>query len=488
MKKGYLPLLILSLISFTNSYAQHEGSAFTASGRGAATTFVTDYHALGINPANLGWAMGFEDKKITFGLAEMSYSFHSSALSKQELRTNIWNGIKGNPEDFTRQEKVDAARDFAESGFALNADIGAFGISFNHEKFGGIAFGVKDRFQWNSVLNKEMSEILFLGNSAPYFDTLLIADGIDTTAIFNSPDLTQDTLDLIIKGINSFPRMMSDIIDGSSISMSWTREYNLSYGRKLFEADSVFALFVGAGVKYIQGFALLNITTESGNLEAFSSLSPVFGVDYGAGIPDPSGPLPEGVGSGFGFDFGLNAILYNRIKIGIAATNIGSVTWSGNVFSVKDTLLYDTESGGLNNYNMVGAVDDFVGKDGLLEWNEEEEKTVSLPTAVRGGLSFKIKDLAQIGADVIIPTNSVPGSFDNAIIGVGADIKPIVWLTLSGGVITGGNYDLLIPVGLTISVAGGTYEAGIASRDALTFFLKEGPTLSVSTGFLRFRF
>jgi hypothetical protein len=59
---------------------------------------------------------------------------------------------------------------------------------------------------------------------------------------------------------------------------------------------------------------------------------------------------------------------------------------------------------------------------------------------------------------------------------------------LSAGLVTGGDYDTKIPVGVTFIAGNGTYEAGIASRDAVTFFADRKPTVSLSMGFLRFRF
>ena len=80
------------------------------------------------------------------------------------------------------------------------------------------------------------------------------------------------------------------------------------------------------------------------------------------------------------------------------------------------------------------------------------------------------------------------GNLNKAIIGVGGDVYPFDWLRISAGFITGGNYDVQIPLGLTFIAGGGSWEGGIASRDAITFFVQNGPTLSLSTGFMRFRF
>jgi hypothetical protein len=73
------------------------------------------------------------------------------------------------------------------------------------------------------------------------------------------------------------------------------------------------------------------------------------------------------------------------------------------------------------------------------------------------------------------------------VIAVGGDIRPVPWVTLSAGFISGGNYEFKIPAGVTFMVANGTWEAGIASRDLITFFTENQPTLSLSFGFLRFR-
>ncbi len=44
-------------------------------------------------------------------------------------------------------------------------------LLINTDKFGGIAFRVNDNVSWYSKFNEEISEILFLGKTAPYFDS-----------------------------------------------------------------------------------------------------------------------------------------------------------------------------------------------------------------------------------------------------------------------------------------------------------------------------
>jgi hypothetical protein len=494
MKKTLLLGAAIGL--FSTVYTQYEYSSFTESGRGASTTFATDYHALGINPANLGWASQFDDKRFTLGFNEFSFSVHSQALTKQELRDEFKGLLKGESNNFTWAQKRQAASNFVDAGFAMNADYGTFGFSFQTEKFGGIAFRINDRFQWYSKLGAEASEILFTGYNASYFDSLVVVDPntFDTTIIANSPNLDETTLNNVINGFTNNPRYISQIMDGSQLSGVWYREYNLSYGRKIFGKDSLIEVFGGGGIKYLQGLAMIHVSSNGGNYEAFSAITPFFNIDYGtAANTNPStvsqtGLLPNAVGQGFGADIGLNVLLFNKLKIGASVTNIGSITWTGNVYSAKDTLLHDTDSEGLNSYNIAGQLSNLSGEDGLFQWQGEQERVVALPTMMRFGASYRFSDKLEVGADIIIPGNEVPGNLDRAIIGIGGDVSPVKWLRLSAGMVTGGNYDFQLPLGVMFRSPSGSWEGGIASRDAITFFTQNGPTLSTAFGFSRFRF
>ncbi len=501
MRKLILALAMLPSVAF----AQLEGSSFTSTGRGGATTFATDYQCLGINPANLGWDSKFSKKRFALGFNEMTYSIFSEALQKQELRDQIKGLIKGNSTDFTYDQKVQAANDFAQAGFAINADFGAFGFAFSDAKFGGIAFRVNDRFQWFSKFGDKASQLLFLGKTASYFDSLMVLsnNGQDTSYYANNAaNLATIDRDSILKGFASIPKKMSEILDGSNISLSWTREWNVSYGRRLF-GDSSFAMYMGVGLKYFQGIGMLNIRSVNGELEAFSSLSPAFNIDYNTAAANATNEIksskffpPKSVGQGFGFDFGLNIVIKNKVKIGAALINMGSIKWSGNVYTVKDTLLSASDANGLNNFNVYSQLGDIMGAKGLLTLKGQKDTTIKLPSMCRFGLSFKIGKRVELGFDALLPFNKVPGSYQQGLFGFGGDIMPAKWLKFSLGFVTGGNTtpqtvsaaNVQVPIGITLIGGKGSYEMGVASRDAITFFTQNGPTLSLSMGFMRFRF
>ena len=84
--------------------------------------------------------------------------------------------------------------------------------------------------------------------------------------------------------------------------------------------------------------------------------------------------------------------------------------------------------------------------------------------------------------------NQEMGNLEKMAVGFGGIFKPVKIVKLSAGVVTGGHYDTMVPVGVTLAIPSGVWEFGVASRDALIFFTSSTPTLSLATGLLRFRF
>lgn len=490
-KLSYLVALFLG--TSTVSFAQYELSSFCNTGHGGATTFATDYQATGINPANLGWDYRYTKKKFAMGYAELTSSLYSEALTKNELRGAIFDMVNGGGSTFTQQEKRQAAKKFTETGMTFNANLGSFGAAFITKHAGGFGFRINDSYQAYIKLGSTAADLLFLGKTSSVFDSLnILTSSGATVQIANYENMSPDSVKMVVSGYSSLPKQMSKILNNSEMTFTWTREYNLSYGRRIF-GDSTFAMYGGIGLKYFQGLALINVKSENEQLTGYSSLTPAFNIDYGTAVKKAneirqSGALPKPVGTGFGLDFGLNIMIKNKLKIGASYINAGSIKWNGNLYSVKDTVLFSTTNVGLQNYNVFGQLKDIFGKDGLLKMEGEQERVVKLPGVFRTGASLVIGKVAEIGVDCIFPTSDVPGKLNKPLIGFGGDVYPVKWLKLQAGFITGGNYDFSVPLGIIFIAKEGTYECGIASRDAVTFFTQNGPTLSLSTGFLRFRF
>lgn len=467
--------------------AQTEMSAFTATGRAAATTFVTDYQSVGINPANLGWQWRWPEKTVAFGLAEGTYSIYSDALTRDDMRQRVLNADFR----FTPEQKEEAARAFTNAGAVGDVDVMLLGAAVTTENAGGFAFQVRDHAQLSSQFGPGMAQIAFEGYRADYFDLLVLATGDTVT---NYATMSDDSLALIALGVASDPQVMGRVLDGSHLRFTWYREYNASYGVAVKRTEDL-ELDVGIGLKYLVGIGIVDIEAADGELTGFTSLSPDFEIDYSTGQRRPGARIgagevafPEPVGKGFGVDIGVSAIVQQVWKFGAAVTNLGAITWTGNVYTAGNGLLTDLASNGLENYNFFEGLDDLATNSGILDWSEGGTRRVPLASNARFGAGRLFGEKAEVGLDVIVPLNDEAGSLERPAFGLGGDIRPWRWLQLSAGLMTGGNADTKVPVGITFIAGPGTWEVGFASRDVITFFAETNPTVSLSMGFMRFRF
>lgn len=493
--KFILLSLILSLSVFT--FGQTQGISYTAVGRGVATTFVTDYHALGINPSALGWGNRY-GKRFTTGSSEFNFGIYSDSLNVDKLR-KLYKAIRseatGDGNDpATWEEQKQYAQEYAESGIALDAAFNWLGFSFYSEKFGGIAFNISENYNWYSRFNEETSDIIFQGKFANYFDSLTVVFGSDTSRIENHDNLSQDTLAAVIMGTISSPLSLSKITDGTKIQFSWNRYYNFGYGRKLV-GDSSFALYAGVGGRFIQSMAMMTMESNGSQITAYSSFNPNYDIDYGSiSFSNPStftqqANIPKQVGQGYGIDLSLSARLMKIFKVGASVNNIGQVTYTRNVYKVRDSIVGSLSLSGLDEYNVVNSVEQLLSDGGILALEGQEKYTIKNAANFRLGGSMEVGNIIEVGIDVVAPFDADnPGSLANAVYTIGGDIRPLKWLQLSAGYYGGGIYKNNIPLGVNFIFGGGTYEVGISSRDVLSFFMNKSNSVSTAFGFARVRF
>lgn len=494
-------LLICAILTAGISFSQTQYSAYTAVGKGVATTFLRDYQSLGINSSALGWGTGYEGKNFVMGTSEFAFGISSPELDKDRLKNfsaAVWNQVRDRENSsFDMQAQKEAAADYANAGIAMSFDYNWLGASYYNEKIGGIALSIRENYSWYSQLNEQTTDLIFRGRTSNYFDSLTVAFNGDTTTIANNPNLSNDTLAAVVFGSRNNPLLLSEITNGSSIKFQWNREYNFGWGRKILGNDSTFAIYGGVGGRIIQSMAMFDMTSNDDGLSVSSSISPFYGIDYGAiqtlnpsTLSENKGLLPSIVGSGYGVDISASAVLLGKIRVAAAVNNIGKVTYTRNVYSVRDTLLGSMTLAGLADNNVSQGMNQLMEDGGMMNLVGEEEIVVVNPATFRLGGSIElVKDIVNVGIDLIAPFDSeAPGSLQNAVYSVGGDIRPVKWLQLSAGYFGGGVYKHNIPVGINFILGGGAYEVGISSRDALSFFLKDANSVSTAFGFARVRF
>lgn len=496
MKTTLLSFLFIATLHTLS--AQTQGVSYPSVGRGVATTFVTDYHSLGINNSALGWGNKY-GKKFTMGMTEFSLGFYSDSLSSDRLK-QLYKAIRTDmkdeePNSASWAQQRQYAQDYVQSGLAIDASYNWLGFSYHSEKFGGIAFSVSEHYNWYSKLNEQTSDIIFQGKLSSYFDDLTVVYGSDTTHIQNGANISQDTLDHVVQGSISTPNFLSSITYGTKVQFTWNRHYNFGYGRKLFGDDSTFAVYGGIGGRFIQSMAMFDMVSDDSGIHMYSAMSPSYGLNYGAVANfNPSnftktGFIPKPVGTGYGIDLSVSVKIMGMIKLSAAVNNIGSVNYTRNVYTINDTLVTNMTLSGLSDYNITNSVEPLLQEGGLFTLVGEQKHNVKNAANFRLGGSIDFGKMISLGVDVVAPfNNDNPGSLANAVIAVGGDFKPVKWLALSAGYLGGGVYKHNIPMGINFILGGGTYEFGISSRDALSFFLDSSNSISTAFGFARVRF
>lgn len=492
-----IKLIILALLSFSVSFSQTQGVAFPTVGKGVATPFVTDYHALGINSSALGWRPRYAGKKFTTGTSEFAFSVSSDSLNSKKLENltkTLYNAAQHkNPNEIDYKRQLEAVGDYAEAGIAINFDYNWLGFSYYNEKLGGIAFNIRESYSWYSKMNQQTTDLLFRGKLSSIFDSLTVVYGSDTSRIANQASLSTDTLNHVIRGSLNVPVRISELTKGTQIQMLWSRSYNIGYGRKLFGKDSVFELYGGVGARLITSMAMFSMASDNDGLRVYSSITPTFDINYGnvsgANVLQKGKGIAPVMGTGYGIDLSASIILFNKLRVALAVNNIGSVTYKRNVYKVKDTLFTSFELNGLNGNNVTQTVNQLIRDNGLMTLEGKQKYTVMNASDFRFGVSFEPIKYVRLGFDMVAPFNKEnPGSIQNPVYSFGGDILPVKWLQLSIGYYGGGIYKNNMPLGVTFILRNGAYECGIASRDALSFFTKNGTSISAALGFARFRF
>ncbi len=458
------------LLATTPALAQNELSNFSATGRGGVVnTFAVDYQVLGINPANLGREGG---ARVAFTIGEVGAGVGSQSLTNTQFKKLIFH-----PNDaLTATERTDLVNNLtSDNTLNFNADVTALGLSVKLPAgLGGLAFSAHQRINGHVAFNRNGADIVVNGRSANIIQQYYDAAGNPRSG--NTPPL------------------LSAALDGTTIQLAVTNEYNIGYGVQVFSVPGVVRLTAGVGYRYIQGIGIADARLSGGSgLTAYSALSPVFGLDYSASLRGNSnfnyenGNKLNPVGTGNGFDLGLAAEIGKIVRVGVSVTDIGSMTWKGNLLTVNDQQLRYPQYDGTTDYNVIkGIIDQFADdQKSLFTYQPSREYKANLPTKLRLGGGIRISEYFEAGLDVTVPLNKVAGNLPSTFVGAGLDYKPVRWLRLSSGVSGGAGYRASLPLGITLVTS--LWEAGFSSRDVTGYFSDKNPYYSVATGILRFK-
>ena len=452
--------------------AQNELSNFSATGRGGViNTFASDYQVIGINPANLGRVPNF---RVAFTVGEVGAGVGSQSLSRTTFKRLLFEGSQ----TLGAADRAALVTQLTgDNVLNMNVDTNLLGLAITLPSgLGGIAFSSRQRVAGHLAFNRNTADIIVNGQNA---DVIRQYYPVPNTS--GNPTPTNPNAPFI-----------STVLDGTSIQATATNEFNVAYGVQVVE-NTGFHLSVGAGYRYIQGIGIADIRASGGALMAYTSLAPVFNVDYGAlatnasnfNYKSGSGLTP--VGQGHGFDVGLAAEVGKIVRLGASITDWGSMTWTGNVLGASDQKLQQVASTGVQTYDVLAEIaKQFdVNNRNLFTYETARERTAALPAKLRLGGGVRVSKLFEAGLDVALPLNKVAGNLTAPFVGVGFDVRPLSWLKLSSGFSGGAGYGKSLPLGFTLVTP--IWEAGISTRDVVGLFSESSPYASGAFGVLRFK-
>jgi hypothetical protein len=462
MKRFFLAALITC--SAPALFAQIDLGMPSATGKGgAATALLRNFDAIGINPSALGW---YNNYRLSVGVFNFGLAAQSKALDMPSLRKAITS-----PNDtFTTAQKNEYVRLFSDpQGLNLQAHLAWASASVFFPKLGGIAVNVRDRTFGHVGLNHNAADIIFNGRNAAVF---------------------QDT--------NTYHKTIGQLLDSTNISYLHYRELNIAYGRRLFatgddldNGEKTVQVFGGVGFKLLWGFGNIDARAENNTLTGHASFSNDYSINYGAiqnFTPQSGDLLFHAVGKGTAIDLGTTIILNGKIRIAVAATDIGSITWTNNQLLTTDTTMTppDTSNTGINSWNLGSQSSYVFSSNGLFNYTPGPDFKSKLPSRLRIGYGMKIGRIVEVGADAVIPMNDVSVNLAHPYFAFGGEVNIAGFVKLSTGVSGNADWGWSVPFGATVGL-GGFVEVSAATGDVLSYFAKsDNPMLSVAVLAVRF--
>lgn len=471
MKQNLLCRLVGLLFVPTLATAQTEHSLLVSNPMPVegSVALSRDYQCIGINPANLGiYPTDYEVPIVTLGLLDASGMFYSDALTRSDILPSLFRG-----KQLTEADRRDLAQKFATNGHLMSATLMPAGLCVQFPRFMALAFSWQERLTGDVVLSEPFADLLFNGLESTYIDTIMTDIGGQLAGL---PDTS----------LNFY-----ELFNGSHIHYSWLRDYALAGGFALFTGP-VISLYAGGAVKFIQSNAYVDVNITEDTITGFAAFSSLFNINY-ANLTDPNVQLGgrfAPVGRGLGIDAGLTLKVGRSLLLSGAVTDIGKITYNGNLVSVNqtlsDSLLYYL---GLNYATVFSDFKNIFNAPGLFQYLPAETVQTGLPTTLRLGLGWYMSDDVRLGLSMMQPVSATLGYWSAPRFSGVLDMLVIPQLKLSAGLQFDGRQVLAIPAGVAFSLTPRSiWQISLGTGDLISVVRQNRPTLSARLALLRFHF
>ena len=442
----------LLLLGSTVARAQTDGFLFNYMGMGASTALVTDYQTIGINPANLGL---LTPHSVAFEIGGGGFSLFSNGLTKSALR------------NFSIGNTTVAFKDLLGEGYRVETRINVLAMSFCMGKAGTLAVSFGLRLDQSFRMGGVASSLFFEEfDYEGYFDTIV-----------TSPDGSY--------GVSYDPLSLSEITDSTQLNFKLQSAVDLAWGRQWYAGENL-NLYAGVGARYVMSYAYVDFSSEAGVIggQAALGLDLVNTPDF-VNTYDVNQQPFQPVGTGFGFDIGVTAELYQNLRLSGALVNIGNLNYTLNTLEFNDIVLDTVYYDGIESTTALDVVSTILDEEEIIAYEGIESFSTPLPTTLRLGASYNVTNFLTVAGDVNLPVSTTARDFGAAQIGMGARVTVARFIQLSTGFTSGGGYGFNIPAGLVFNFP--FTEFGVGTRDIAVFFGEENPTISWAFCVLRFK-
>jgi len=229
--------------------------------------------------------------------------------------------------------------------------------------------------------------------------------------------------------------------------------------------STAFKFYGGVGVKYLIGLADLHGQFVNGTVTA----------DYAIEnnpILSPISSAPPG--QGYGIDLGASMV-YKKWKFAVAATDLGSINWTGTHATLNDTAVAEriiNDRGDSNSSN----IKNYIQSSG-------EKFTTVLPSKFRIGGSYMVNNMLTVASDIIMPLNNATGNLVGTYYSIAGHLTLFKALTVDAGFATAKDYGVVVPMGISF---GHKVQIYFGVNDILTYLGKTTNTdISAAVGLIR---
>ena len=427
-----------------------------------------DYRSLGWNPGQLTFSPLLADEwKSAAGGLEFGARISSSVLERED----VWDGIlgrnTGESANWSQEDWSDYVELLSNSSLAVNADV-VSAASAKRWRSWGFAYSNTQHFQAEAFFGGNTMALLVQGNSPQWltlFDAFITATG-DTIA--NDGTQTAEEISNAIGGINfDADALLSEVLGDTRLGFSWYRSHCIGLA-KAWELGDVI-LHTGLSGRLLLGNGYFAVQNTEEGLDAFGAFSNGFNVARIAaltnGLPTEFDQVRTWgpVGQGWGVDVGGVVEWKNMAWASASVTDIGSMEWRGESYSVNNALM-NWNSPVVNPSSIADIV---IGAMDPGTWFEEadyEIRQVPLGATFHLGGGVYVGDLMLLAAEAAFDNPELIGNAGTRF-GASAIFRPVRFFQADIGLSKWGDETTRVPAGLMVKTGEKGFECGIQATD-----------------------